>query len=801
MVPDMKELGSAKKLIPEQLTKQIHPDQLDFEPSISPPEFSSILGQPRATQALEFGIGISQAGYNLYVAGETGTGRTSYITNYLQPIATCGNTPDDWLYVNNFDNPTEPRCINLPEQQGKLLQKNIDRLIESLLATFPAIFEHPSFLQKKNSIQRIFDDTYEKAVAVIERSASSKKIALFRENGTLTFTPIIDGEIADEATFSQMDETEREKFHQNVIELESQLNEALLELPQWQQDLNEKLRQLYQQTINQSLKPLFDGLQQTYQGEAGVLIYLAQIRKHLPREIEEHFGSSDKDNYSEQISSKRKLLESLYRPNLLVRSGMESGMPIVCESNPNYSNLFGRINFSPEKGIATTDFQHIVAGALHRANGGYLILDIEKVLADPTNWQALKRALREKKITTEVPPNETTSDHPFSLKPEPIPLKIKIILIGPRDVYYALAQFDHDFDELFGTFVDFSAEFEASPENLKQFAYFLHSKAREAELAELSPAAIAQLAEYACRLAEHQLKLSAHIDQIMEIAIEANHQRAQCGHKRIEPAHIGQALDARKYRNARLRDRTLEDILSGTMRIATDGRASGQVNGLSIIQVGETLFGSPMRITATVHPGTSGVVDIEREVKLGMAVHSKGVLLLSGYLCGRYAKNFPLAIAAHIAIEQSYGFIDGDSASLAELCALLSALVNIPLRQDIALTGSVSQLGEVQAIGGVNEKIEGFFDICKARGLTGAQAVIIPATNQINLMLSNEVIDAVKNGKFSIYTVSSVDETMGLLTGQKMGLKTSDDKFPPGSINYKITNQLRHYAKLTAKTQ
>ncbi len=797
----MKDDGSAKKLAVEQLTKHILPDQLNFEPLTSPPEFNQILGQPRATQALEFGISINQTGYNLYVAGETGTGRTRSITSYLQPIATCGNTPNDWLYVNNFENPTEPRCISLPEQQGESLQKTIDQLIESLLATFPAIFEHPSFLQKKNSIQRVFDDTYEKAVSVIERSAFSRKIALFRENGTITFTPIIEGEIADEAIFSQMGETEREKFHQNVIELENQLNEALLELPQWQRDLNEKLRQLYQQTISQSLKPLFDNLQQAYQGEAGVLIYLAQIRKHLPRVIEEHFSATGEGDSSNLISSKRKLLENLYRPNLLVRSGVESGLPIVCESNPSYPNLFGQINFSPKNGIATTNFQQIVAGALHRANGGYLVLDIEKVLADHTSWDALKRALREGKITTEAPSNETTSGHLFSLKPEPVPLNVKIILIGPRDVYYALAQFDRDFDELFQVFVDFSAEFEASPANLKQFAYFLHSKARESDIAELTPAAIAQLAEHACRLAEHQLKLSAHIDQILEIAIEANHQRIQCAQEIIEPIHIEQALEARKFRNARLRDRTLEDILSGAMRIATDGRAGGQVNGLSIIQVGETRFGSPMRITATVHPGNSGVVDIEREVKLGMAVHSKGVLLLSGYLCGRYAKNFPLAIAAHIAIEQSYGFIDGDSASLAELCALLSALVNIPLRQDIAVTGSVSQFGEVQSVGGVNEKIEGFFDICKARGLTGSQAVIIPATNQLNLMLSNEVINAVKNGNFGIYTVSSVDEAMGLLTGQKMGVKTADDKFPPGSVNYKITNQLRHYAKLTSKTQ
>lgn len=797
----MKELGSAKKLVTKQLIKKIHPDQLGFDPLEPLPEFSQILGQPRATRALEFGVGIRQTGYNLFVAGEKGTGRISCITKYLKPIATCGNTPDDWLYVNNFDNPVEPRCISLPEQQGKRFLRKIDELIESLLATFPAIFDHPSFLQKKNAIQWLFDDAYEKAVATVEHSASSREIALFREKGAITFTPIINGEIADEVAFAKMEEVERETFHKNVVELESQLNEALLELPRWQQESNEKLRLLYRQTINQSLKPLFDSLQQAYQGEAGVLIYLAQIRKHLPRIILEHLGDAEDSDGSTSVANKRLLLEGLYSPNLLVSSGVKSGLPVVCEPNPSYQNLFGQINFLPGKEMVNADYQRITAGALHRANGGYLILDIEKLLVDRVSWESLKRVLRERKITSEVSYNENTLGHAIHLKPEPVPLEVKVILIGPRDIYYALAQFDRDFEELFQVFVDFSAEFESSPDNLRQFAYFLHSKTVESGIAEMTPAAIALMAEYGSRLAEHQQKLSAQTDQIMEIVVEANHQRAQSSQEKIEVEHIEKTLEARKQRNARLRDRTLEDVLSGTMRIATSGEASGQVNGLSIIQVGETRFGSPMRITATVHPGTSGVIDIEREVKLGMAVHSKGVLLLSGYLSGRYAKNFPLAIAAHIAIEQSYGFIDGDSASLAELCALLSALIDIPLRQDIAVTGSVSQLGEVQAVGGVNEKIEGFFDICKARGLTGSHAVVIPETNQINLMLSSEVIEAVESGAFSIYTISSVDEAMALLTGQEMGEKSSDGQYPANSVNQRIINQLSHFAELTAKAR
>jgi len=789
------------KLIAKQLTKQIHADQLNFDPVAEAPDFNQLLGQPRATRALEFGISINEVGYNLYVAGDAGTGRTQYIINYLKPIAMRGNTPDDWLYVNNFENSVEPRCISLPEQRGKKLLADIDSLIESLLVTFPSVFELPSFLQKKNAIQRLYDEAYEKAIAIIERSAASKKIALFRENSSITFTPIIKGEIADETAFAQMGGTERDVFHQHVIQLENQLNDVLLELPQWQRDLNEKLQLLIQQTISQSLKPLFDSLHQTYQGDAGVLLYLAQIMRHLPKIISENFASSSEDESNKQIAGKRQLLGKLYRPNLLVRSGVESGLPIVCESNPSYANLFGQINVSPEKEASTIDFQNIVAGALHRANGGYLLLDIEKVINEPQVWEALKRALREGKISTEISSNEVALGHLFSLKPEPVPLNVKLILIGPHDVYYALAELDREFGELFQVFVDFSTDFEVNPKNLQQFAYFIHSKAAESNLAELTPEAIALMAEYGCRLAEHQHKISSQIDLIMEVIVEANHQRGLCNHEKIEVEHLQQTFEARQYRNARLRDRTLEDVLSGVMQISTSGNAVGQVNGLSIIQVGETRFGSPMRITATAHPGTAGVVDIEREVELGMAVHSKGVLLLSGYLCGRYAKEFPLAITAHIAIEQSYGFIDGDSASLAELCALLSALVNVPLRQDIAVTGSVSQLGEVQAVGGVNEKIEGFFDICKARGLTGSQGVIIPASNQVNLMLSNEVVEAVGNGRFAVYTVKSVDEAMGLLTGEDIGTNLPDGEFPVGSINHKIINQLRNFAKLTTRAR
>jgi predicted ATP-dependent protease len=782
------------KLKPQQLTHSFSPENFDVNQSSDSKTFNQIPGQPRATKALEQGIHIPQSGYNLYLAGKSGTSRTRYVMNYLEPIATHGITPSDWLYVNNFDNPGEPRAIEMPPEQGISLIRDIDKLIEAVLATFPTVFENPSYLQQKTAAQKAFDHTYDQAVEVVDRAASARQIAVYRENSSITFTPLIDGQAADEAMFAQMTDPQREIFRQNVETLETLLNDSLLELPQWQRDFNDQLRELRTTTIQQSLKPLFEQLQQQYQGHAGIQFYLAQINNHLPRVIEEHFSESQ-NNQNDHPSTQRNLLESLYLPNLITRSVNNSGAPIVLETNPSYANLFGRLNYTSEQGSLSTSYRQIIAGSLHRANGGYLILDIEKVLRDTTTWEALKRSLRDGKIYIEPTANELQVGLPQLLKPESIPLNIKVILIGPRGIYYALERFDHDFDELFRVLVDFSDEIDSTTQNLQQFIQVVQNRAKQMNLAELSPCALSRLSEYACRVAENQHKLTACIDHIMEVVVEANHCLDQNKFHEIHAEDINCAIASRTQRNARLYEQLKEEIIKNCIVINTNGTAEGQVNGLSVIQVGESNFGCPVRITATAHPGTHGVVDIEREVELGQAVHSKGVLLLAGYLCGRYCKDFPLAISARIAMEQSYGYVEGDSASLAELCALLSALVSSPLRQDIAITGSVNQYGEVQAVGGINEKIEGFFELCKNRTLTGEQAVIIPDSNRSNLMLCDEVVKAVKNEQFSIYAVTSVDEALELLSGIEAGEENAKGKFPPSSFNGQVVKRLKQFTK------
>lgn len=782
----------------KKLKNHISIKKFETTDSLSTPDFRNILGQPRATRALEFGINIQNKGYNLYVAGESGIGRTSYVLEYLKHIATQGNTPNDWLYINNFENPLEPRCLSLPENQGINLQKDIRQFIEEVLAIFPAIFEHATFLQKKNNIEKKFEEEYETALKKLESIALLKKIALLRNEHGIDFAPIIKGKVIDASALAKQSEAFKEKYYKEVEELEEQLNQTLLELPQWQRSLNNKLVNLHQVTINQSLKPLFEELQKKYQGHAGVLLYIAQIRKHLPRIISEHLNATPSNDVSDDLVANRKLLHALYVPNIFVSSNNSPGLPIILESNPSFSNLFGHIRNVVEHSSTHPDFQHLVSGSIHRANGGFLLCDIEKVLHDDASWETLKRILREGQMKIEPSPHDSNYGQLSSLQPESIPLELKVILFGPRELYYQLSEFDSDFDELFKVLVDFSSEFEATPEYLLQFSYLIKAKALETKLNPISPKAIKLLAEHACRMAEHQDKLSTHIKPILDVATEAHYWSMQDGDKEIKASHILKAMEERKIRHARLCEQTLEDILSGAMSIATEGKVIGQVNGLSVIQVAESRFGSPMRITATVHPGKSGVVDIEREVELGQAVHSKGILLLNAFLRGRYAKNFPLAISAHIAIEQSYGHIDGDSASLAELCALLSALIDEPLRQDIAITGSVSQFGEVQSIGGVNEKIEGFYDLCHSRGLTGNQSVIIPSTNTINLMLEDRVIQSVKNEEFYIYAVDTLDEAMSILTGSEMGNINNSGNYPKGSINYRIIQKLQSYPKLCA---
>ncbi len=757
----------------------------------------TILGQDRAKSALVFGVAMQTPGYNIYVMGEPGTGRLSMITDHLSQHAHQQEAPAAYAYVDNFENPREPIAIRLASGQGNTFNKDIEKFIDNLLATFPAAFESPTYQQKKTAIERSFNQRYNKAIELVDKKARGMNIALFRDNEAITFLPIRDNKALDEDEFMLLSEDERETFVKHVEELEEYLSEVLLELPQWRRNLVDELRQLDSQTIEQAIAPLFDELNKKYQDTEDVIVYLAELKKNLTSSISD-FLMPGRTQDALELKTKRALLTEQFLPNILVDHKADAGAPIIYESHPTYSNLFGRIEYISDQGTLVTNYRRICAGSLHRANGGYLILDAEKILTYPFVWEGLKRALKAGRIEIESPFTEI-GVNTITLKPEVIPLDVKVILVGPRDIYYLLEEMDSEFNEMFRILSDFDDHIERNDNNIHQFAQLMMQQAKDIGAKPLTRDAILRLIQHSCRLAENQNYLSARINDSLEIISEADFISRQQQTRQISQAEIDAALKGRDVRNGRISEEILNEILDGTILIDSEGEKIGKINGLTVLEIGGSRFGAPARITATVYPGSRGIVDIEREAELGQSIHTKGVMILTGYLGNSYAQLFPLAISASIAIEQSYGHIDGDSASLAELCCLISALTRTPIKQSFAVTGSINQYGEVQAVGGVNEKIEGFFNLCQARGLTGEQAVIIPASNKRNLMLKQAVIDAVTEKRFAIYTVETVNQALELLTGMEAGELDDNGEYPDHSINQKAVQRLKEISEMAEK--
>lgn len=778
------------RVAPDALTLPFTAEQFGFNTTEDLEPFYGVLGQSRAVEALQFGVAMPRAGYNVFVMGEPGTGRFSYVRRYLKAEGKRLNTPSDWVYVNHFDEPREPRAIELPAGTAAAFIDDINHLIDNLLATFPAVFEHPAFQQKKSAIEREFNKRYEKALDTIERLSLEKGIALYRDSANVAFTPMKDGKALDEAEFALLPEAERERFNEEIGLLEERLNEELASLPQWKRESSNQLRQLNEETIALGLQPLLAPLSQKYAENAGVCAYLQAVQVNLLKTVVEQLGDVERE------AQTRKLLEEQYTPNMVVGHPFEGGAPVVFEPHPTYDNLFGRIEYSTDQGALYTSYRQLRPGALHRANGGFLILEAEKLFNEPFVWEALKRALHSRQLKMESPLAEMGRLATVTLSPQVIPLQVKVVIIGARHLYYALQDHDPDFQELFRVLVDFDEDIVLSQESLEQFSQLLKTRTIEEGMAPVSAHAAARLATFSVRLAEQQNRLSAKIGDLFQLLSEADFIRHLAGDAVTDAGHIERALKAKAARTGRVSARILDDMLAGTILIDTQGAAIGKCNGLTVLDVGDSAFGVPARISATVYPGSSGIVDIEREVSLGQSIHSKGVMILTGYLGSRYAQDFPLAISASIALEQSYGYVDGDSASLGEVCALISALSRTPLKQCFAITGSINQFGEVQAVGGVNEKIEGFFRLCEARGLTGEQGAIIPQANVRNLMLDERLLEAVRAGQFHVYAVRHVDEALELLAGETVGQPNAEGQFPEGSVNERVVLRLRDIAEM-----
>ena len=761
---------------------------------------ATFIGQQRAREALSFGLGIESTGYNLYVMGEQATGRYTLVHDYVAKAVKNKSTPDEWLYLNNFKEEREPIVLRFPPGASQHFVEDMQALIDDVMDTFPAAFENPGDQRKKSALARQFELQYDHAIDAVESIAQAQSVALYEEGGTITFSPIINGKPISDAEFAKIDDAQRQAFYKLIDELENRLSEALIELPIWKRQHSEKLRELKRETAENGIKPLLKDLEHKYASQLGILKYLRQLKAHLVEVVLELLVMESKEDKPDELDQ-RSILEEQFLPNVLVSHGITDGAPVIYEPNPTHQNLFGKIEYSNAQGVVYTNYRMIRGGALHKANGGYLLLDVDKVVEQPYVWESLKLALKFSTLKMDVPQNDVGMVNSITLSPQPIDLQVKVILMGSRDLYYTLQDYDDELDELFRVLVDFDHEIGLDPNNLKDFVGRVRHQVLALGLEGISVEAMHRLVNYSMRQAEHQQKLSARFSDVIELLKEANYFANNNQQTELSRDHIEQALSAKKRRTGRVRGALLDDIKEGHVLIATEGKAIGKVNGLTVLEIGDTTFGTPARITSTVYAGASGVVDIEREVELGQPIHSKGVMLLTGYLGNKYAQYFPLTLSANIALEQSYGHIDGDSASLGELIALISALTEIPATQELAITGSINQYGEVQAVGGVNEKIEGFFDLCQHRGLTGEQGVVIPASNQINLMLDSTIIEAIDAGQFHVFAVKTVDEAISLIMGQEAGVLNSKGRYPKGSVNYHAVNRLYNIANIVNGAQ
>lgn len=769
--------------------------ELTNEYLVAPHANKIFIGQKRAKRALEFGLGIDAPGYNLFVMGELATGRSTLVKTYIEHYGKMAHAPDDWVYVNNIQDERAPIAIAFPSGLSQIFDKDMQDLIANLLDTFPAAFDNPGYQRKALAIKKDYDALYDGALEKVEASARQFNIALFEDDGKVAFLPIVDNKPVEDEEFHALADDVQAEFLLHIKECELELEEALFELPAWKRALSEQLRTLKRNTAEQSIKPLLKALEHSYADNLAVLKYLKSIKDHIIDSVMWLDDMDDKEDKYDATEAKE-MLESHYLPNTLVQHEVTSSAPVIYEAHPTYQNLFGRIEYSTAQGSIMTDYSMIFSGALHAANGGYLLLDADKMVDQPHVWESLKRALKQQQLRVDLPQQDAGMVNSMTLSPAPIPLQVKIILLGSRDLFYTLQDYDPEFEKLFSVLVDFDYELPLNRSNVQDFITCVCQHVKELGFSHVAPNAVEFLLKYSLRMSEHQTKLSAKFSAIIEIINEASFFAKQAGATEFCAQYLHTAHVEKEHRMSRVANTLLDDIKEEQILIQTEGTAIGNVNGLTVLDAGGTSFGTSARITATVYVGASGVIDIEREVELGQSIHSKGVMLLTGYLGQKYAQHFPLTLSANIALEQSYGYIDGDSASLGELVALISALTDIPCLQSLAITGSINQYGEVQSVGGINEKIEGFFDLCRHRGLTAEHGVIIPFSNQIHLLLRDDIVQAIKQGKFSIFAVRTVDEALSLLMQREAGQYNTKGRYPKGTINYQALNQLYNISNI-----
>lgn len=792
------------KLTSKQLYRKCDAAKFDFTTTADLEERLSALGQDRAICAVELGINIKSRGYNLFCLGPEGTGKTSLVKRILEKEGKQRPTPDDWAYVYNFDEPHKPIAVNFPAGAAAGFAKDMEEFAYAMEHDLPEAVKNELYEEQLSVIREKYQEKRNDYVKVLQKKAKGKKVSLLHMPMGVVVAPMKNGEIISPDVFDTLSDDEKNEIMADLNAMQEEIAQHQDDAPGWEEKQTEEIKKLQEKLVKDAIKKPINDIKQKYRGNKKVAEYLKAVQNYILENIPSFVPNYDQDSkpqteeepmaglLSQLKNQQEEDKYSKFKVNVVVKNVPDSGAPIVLLDHPTQGNLVGKVERIQQFGALITDFTLIKGGALHRANGGFLLIDARKLLLQPYSWDSLKRALASKEIKIEAP-SEDTSFSTISLDPQPIPLDVKVVMTGDAELYDLLSERDPDFSDYFKVEADFGMIIDRTDENEVEYAKLIGSLTKKKNLRSLNKQAVARVIEYSSRLADDSEKLTAHVSSIGDLLKEADYWARKSKASQIGKNHVDQAIKSQIYRSDRVNRAMLEQIDKGTILLDVKGERVGQINGLVVYNFTRNSFGKPTRITTQVRLGRGEFINIEREVAMSGPIHSKGVLILQALIANRFAKRSPLSLSASIVFEQSYGGVDGDSASSTEYYCMLSAIANLPIKQSLAVTGSINQFGEIQPIGGVNEKIEGFFEVCKYNGLTGKQGVIIPRTNVVNLMLREDVLEAVENGQFSIYAIDDVDDGIELLTGIPAGKADKRGRFPKGTVNYMVQQSLEEY--------
>ena len=795
-------MKSKNELIYKDLKMTCSPEVFKFETT---EELSSIqegIGQDRGIKALEFGLQVNVKGYNLYLEGPSGVGKTMYTKNYLKKISGKQKTPCDWCYIYNFQNPNEPIAVNLPAGQGKEFKESMEGFIKEIKKDIKKTFNNDDFEKEKALIKQEFETKRAELLEKLNQDASNYNFEVKAAQNGIYMMPIVNGKAIEEEEFEKLPDNVKQEYEEKSVIVQEQIMNAIGKIKEIERLSDKKISEWQSNVALLTVNVHINYLKSKYKRNKKINAFLNDVKEDVLKNIPAFLEDSEKqqNNTPQQSPTIKKPDPSLnYRVNLFVDNSHKSGAPVIMDSNYSYQNIFGTLEYENYFGALRTDHTMLKSGLLQQANGGYIIFQAKDLLSNPMCYETLKKALRTKEIGIENFSEQRSAMALISLKPEPIPLDLKVILIGSSNIYQTLLAMDSDFKKLFKIKVEFEESAEITEDNLNKLAQIIHGFCENEELPHLDRSAMAKLVEYASKIAGSHSKVSTRFDDLIQVVGEAATWAKLSKSKVVTSEFIEKALLERIERVKKYDKKYLEMIEQNSLLINTSGSAVGELNGLTVLTTGDYTFGKPAKITVNTYTGKEGIVNIEREIEISGPSHSKGVLILTGYLGEMFAHDIPLCLTASICFEQLYNGVDGDSASSTELYGLLSSLSGIPIKQSIAVTGSVNQKGQIQPIGGVNEKIEGYFQVCKVRGLDGSHGVMIPVQNVDNLQLSDEIIEAVKNRKFHIYSVSTIEEGIEVLTGVPAGKKDKNGKFPAGTVNYLVYEKLKKYANINSK--